>query len=168
MASYRNWPDAPDHISIGDVLGVGSVAEVRSCVYKGSSLPLAVKCIDWKSFQKLSKRSKVKMLESEMAILKLVDHPNILKLYDICVSTSGNVFIVAEKATGGELYDYIDQEGPLDFENAIRVFSQVALAVSYLHSLLIAHRDLKVGMPKLTAWPSVMAWFYLTLFIPCS
>jgi MAP/microtubule affinity-regulating kinase len=75
--------------------------------------------------------------------MKLLYHPNIVKLYEV-VETKSTVFLVMEYASGGELYDYLVVHGKLKEKDARVKFRQILSAVSYCHKKKVIHRDLKV------------------------
>jgi len=75
--------------------------------------------------------------------MKLVDHPNILKLYDVW-ETSSSLYLILEYVQGGELFDYLCSEGRRPTHEALDYFQQIICAVDYCHQFNIAHRDLKL------------------------
>ncbi|KAG6335728.1 hypothetical protein ID866_3352 [Astraeus odoratus] len=81
-------------------------------------------------------------VEREIVIMKLIDHPNILRLYDVW-ETSSDLYLILEYAEGGELFDHICNHGPLSTAEALHYFQQIIFAVDYCHRFNIAHRDLK-------------------------
>jgi serine/threonine-protein kinase HSL1, negative regulator of Swe1 kinase len=81
-------------------------------------------------------------LEREIVIMKLIDHPNILRLYDVW-ETSSELYLILEYAEGGELFDYLCDKGPLPRSEALSHFQQIITALHYCHRFNIAHRDLK-------------------------
>lgn len=81
-------------------------------------------------------------LANEMAILRVVDHPNILRLLDV-VDHGDATYLVTEYISGGELFGYIVERGHLPEAEAIELFAQIVSAVASFHSRLIIHRDLK-------------------------
>lgn len=81
-------------------------------------------------------------LEREIVIMKLIDHPNILRLYDVW-ETSSELYLILEYAEGGELFDYLCDRGPLPRSEALSHFQQIIMALHYCHRFNIAHRDLK-------------------------
>ena len=74
--------------------------------------------------------------------MKLTDHPNILRLYDVW-ETSTELYLILEYVQGGELFDHIVSKGRLAADEGARYFQQVISAVEYFHRFDIAHRDLK-------------------------
>lgn len=81
-------------------------------------------------------------IEREIVIMKLIDHPNVLKLYDVW-ETSGELFLIMEYVPGGELFDYLVKRGRLPELEALQYFQQIIHAVDYCHRFNICHRDLK-------------------------
>lgn len=81
-------------------------------------------------------------LEREIVIMKLIDHPNVMRLYDVW-ETAGELYLVLEYVAGGELFDYICERGRLPAEEALDYFQQLMAAIDYCHRFNIAHRDLK-------------------------
>ncbi len=71
-----------------------------------------------------------------------LSHPNIVNVYD--VGEEGNIhFIVMELIDGKSLSQVIEEEGRLDYKEAISITKQVASALSLAHSNQIIHRDVK-------------------------
>lgn len=81
-------------------------------------------------------------LEREIVVMKLIDHPNIMHLYDVW-ETSGELYLILEYVEGGELFDYICEKGRLPPDEALDYFQQLMDALDYCHKLNVAHRDLK-------------------------
>lgn len=81
-------------------------------------------------------------IEREIVIMKLIDHPNIMRLYDVW-ETSTELYLILEYVEGGELFDYLCSKGRLSSFEALTYFQQIISAVDYCHRLNIAHRDLK-------------------------
>lgn len=79
------------------------------------------------------------LLEKEVAILKMVQHPHIVSLTDIYY-TAHNCYIVTEFCEGGSLQTQLDHHLPVDWPRAA---SQVTAALRYLASKHIIHRDIK-------------------------
>ncbi|KAF9453554.1 Pkinase-domain-containing protein, partial [Macrolepiota fuliginosa MF-IS2] len=81
-------------------------------------------------------------VEREIVVMKLINHPNIMHLYDVW-ETSTHLYLVLEYIQGGELFDHICKHGPLPITEALKYFHQIIGAVDYFHRFNIAHRDLK-------------------------
>lgn len=81
-------------------------------------------------------------IEREIIIMKLLNHKNVLRLYDVW-ETEKALYLVLEYVEGGELFDLLVDSGPLPEQTAVGFFSQIVLGALYCHSLGICHRDLK-------------------------
>src|SRR6266404_5944649 len=81
-------------------------------------------------------------IEREIVIMKLIDHPNIMRLYDVW-ETSTELYLILEYVEGGELFDYLCKRGRLSTPEALGYFQQIIAAINYCHHFNIAHRDLK-------------------------
>lgn len=98
----ENKGNIKDFYKISSCIGRGAYGEVRKCLHKETKALRAVKIINKKY---LPEDQKAKFL-SEIDILKQLDHPNILKLYEF-FKDSKRYFLVTELCTGGELFDKI-------------------------------------------------------------
>ena len=78
----------------------------------------------------------------EIDILKTMDHPNIVRLFEVYQDPK-RYFIVTEHCSGGELFDQIIKRPYYSERDAAVILKQVLSAVSYCHSMKIVHRDLK-------------------------
>lgn len=81
----------------------------------------------------------------EISVLQMVDHPNVIKLYEY-LEDDKNLYLILEYCSGGELFDRLHAQRDArysEIEAAKLIFRMVA-AVSYLHHLGISHRDLKL------------------------
>ncbi|KAK0615794.1 hypothetical protein B0T17DRAFT_496622 [Bombardia bombarda] len=81
-------------------------------------------------------------IEREIAILKLIQHPNIIELVDIWENRS-EIYMVTEYIEKGDMFAFINWRGCLGEEEAIFYFRQVMRALDYCHTFGICHRDLK-------------------------
>lgn len=84
---------------------------------------------------------RVKLL-NEIEILKQLDHPNILKLFEF-FQDQKRFFLVTEFCNGGELFDKIAEEQYFSETDAAKIIKQILSAVNYCHQRSIVHRDLK-------------------------
>jgi serine/threonine protein kinase len=81
-------------------------------------------------------------LEREIVIMKLLDHPNIVRLYDVW-ENSNELYLIMEYVEGGELFKYIHEHGKLEEIEVVHLFRQIIAALLYCHRIRIHHRDLK-------------------------
>ncbi|CAK4031664.1 serine threonine- kinase HSL1 [Lecanosticta acicola] len=81
-------------------------------------------------------------LEREIAVMKLLEHPNIVRLFDVWENRN-ELYLIMEYVDGGELFHYVDERKGLPEDETIYVFRQIVSALLYCHRLLICHRDLK-------------------------
>jgi len=119
------------------VLGQGYFAVVKVGILKVTGDKVAIKFVNKKLVEKPEN------LKTETSLLQMVDHPNIVKLIDIC-DTKDTLFIIMELMEGGELYDEIVKRKHFTEKDASFIMYQLFLALEYLHKKGIVHRDLKL------------------------
>jgi len=119
-------------------IGSGAFSKVYKARHK---LSKTIRCVKKLSKKDLSEEEKTKLVE-EVAILKTLDHPNILKVLEF-YQNDKYFFIVTEFLEGGELFDRIMECNSFSEEGATNVMEQILSAVLYLHKHDFIHRDLK-------------------------
>ncbi|KAI8840730.1 Ser/Thr protein kinase PAR-1Balpha splicing variant [Chytriomyces cf. hyalinus JEL632] len=119
-------------------VGEGNFAKVKLAKHKLTGAEVAIKVIDKTTLDE----KKLGKLYREVRIMKMLNHPNIVKLYEV-VETKYTVFLVMEYASGGELYDYLVVHGKMKEKEARAKFRQILSAVNYCHKKRVIHRDLK-------------------------
>merc|ERR1719460_1151030 len=117
-------------------LGEGSYGSVCKAKNKLSNAERAVKTISKAQMKNISR------FKQEIAIMKLMDHPNIIKLYE-SFEDHRNIYLVMELCSGGELFDRIIDAGHFTEVQAAIVMQQIFRAMYYMHENSICHRDLK-------------------------
>jgi calcium-dependent protein kinase len=122
------------------LLGEGSFGKVFKVSHKISKVVRAMKIINKAKASMGSEDEKA--LINEINILKSLDHPNILKVYEF-FNTPRRLFIITELCTGGELFDKITQDKFFDEKLSAHIMRQLLSAVQFCHSNGIIHRDLK-------------------------
>ncbi|KAG1735544.1 Pkinase-domain-containing protein [Suillus lakei] len=133
---------------VGRTIGKGSSGRVRIARHSKTGQYAAVKIVSknmlMNSITKLADSAEHMLLsiEREIVIMKLIDHPNIMRLYDVW-ETSSELYLILEYVEGGELFDYLCNKGRLSTFEALDYFQQIISAIDYCHRLNIAHRDLK-------------------------
>ncbi|KAJ3096413.1 hypothetical protein HDU97_005910 [Phlyctochytrium planicorne] len=120
-------------------IGEGSYGKVKLAVDCKTRKKVALKIIHKSTIRKAKH---IKRVTREVRILKLLNHPNIVKLYDF-VETEKDIVLVMEYVGGGELFDVIVMHKKFSEKTARRVFRQLLSAVDYCHKSSVIHRDLK-------------------------
>ena len=125
--------------SVGRSLGTGAFGEVRFCTHLNTNSRRAVKI--FKKDELISTYSQ-KKFKKEIDILKALDHPNIVKVYEF-FEDSSMFYIVMEHCRGGELFDDIMKSKIYSEYECSQIMRQLFSCISYLHSINVVHRDLK-------------------------
>ncbi|WFD19188.1 Transcription factor [Malassezia caprae] len=149
----RHYNDPPNvgPWKLGKLIGQGASGRVRLAMHSRTQQMAAVKIIPKQmlinsrmSLRDLSaKQDKLTLgIEREIVIMKLIEHPNLLGLWDV-YETSKELFLVMEYVAGGELFDFLVARGRLPPNEARMYFRQIIFGVDYCHTFSICHRDLK-------------------------
>ncbi|KAJ3336446.1 MAP/microtubule affinity-regulating kinase 3 [Gonapodya sp. JEL0774] len=144
----RRLTKQPSTLSVGmydfvENLGQGNFAKVKLAIHSltGQKVPLSPVAVKIISKDKLDPAT-AKKLFREVRIMKMLNHPHIVKLYEV-IDTPKELYLVMEYAPGGEIFDYLVAHGRMKEKDARRTFRQIVSAVSYCHHLHVVHRDLK-------------------------
>ncbi|UKZ76693.1 hypothetical protein TrVFT333_004402 [Trichoderma virens FT-333] len=167
--SRKNYKTHIGPWQLGKTLGKGSSARVRLCRHSITKQLAAVKIVNrrmaylvqdsslaalskWdSSLPEVNGEMRVPVsIEREVAILKLIEHPNIMKLYDIWENRS-EIYLILEYIDQGDLFTFINTKGRLSEEVAVYFFRQMISAIAYCHSFNVCHRDLKPENILITA-----------------
>ena len=123
-----------------DEIGSGGFAKVVKGIHIPTGEKVAVKIMD--KIQLFADPLNLRRVKTEISILKLVRHKNIIKLYEV-IETPQKIYLIMEYCEGGELFDYIVQKQHLTERQACAFFHEIIDALEYLHSINIVHRDIK-------------------------
>ena len=124
---------------LGRNIGSGTFCKVRLGTHQLTGKKVAVKILNKKKLKKMEMGDKVR---TEIHILRLFEHPHIIRMYEV-IETAVDILTIIEYVPGGELFDYIVARGRLDEPEARHLFQQIISAVACCHSLMVVHRDLK-------------------------
>ncbi|XP_028316813.1 SNF-related serine/threonine-protein kinase-like [Gouania willdenowi] len=120
-------------------LGRGHFAVVKLARHVFTGEKVAVKVIDKTKLDPVARGH----LFQEVRCMKMVQHPNVVRLYEV-IDTATKLYLILELGDGGDMYDCImKHEGGLSEEVAKCYFAQIVHAISYCHRLHVVHRDLK-------------------------
>ncbi|KAI7896652.1 kinase-like domain-containing protein [Mucor mucedo] len=127
---------------VGKTLGKGASGRVKLGVHRHTGEQVAIKII---SKAHLAANPAIeKAVRREIAIMKLIHHPNVMSLIDVIDDpASSDLYLILEYVEGGELFEYLVSKGRLGEAEARHHFQQIILGLDYCHHHLICHRDLK-------------------------
>ncbi|KAK7903902.1 hypothetical protein WMY93_016509 [Mugilogobius chulae] len=138
----RNAEDPqPPHVGnyrLLKTIGKGNFAKVKLARHILTGREVAIKIIDKTQLNPNS----LQKLFREVRIMKILNHPNIVKLFEV-IETERTLYLVMEYASGGEVFDYLVAHGRMKEKEARAKFRQIVSAVQYCHQKHIVHRDLK-------------------------
>jgi len=121
-----------------EILGEGTVGTVKRATSKDKKEEFAVKVVRTRDMELLLN------LKNEFSNLKRLDHPNIVKVFELHYDPkTAKVYIVQELVKGREMLEMLQELGAYSEKDASHVFTQILNAIEFLHSQGITHRDLK-------------------------
>lgn len=121
-------------------IGSGGFASVYKCKNIRYNEIFCVKIIE---LPEDAKKSLSLSFDSEFQTLVKIIHPNIISIFDHFQSDHC-LYLILEYCPNGSIADLITKNGgPLEFQQLIDLFRQILQAISYIHSIGIAHRDIK-------------------------
>ncbi|CAF0824075.1 unnamed protein product [Adineta steineri] len=119
-------------------LGKGQTGLVKLGVHYVTGDKVAIKIVNREALSE----SVLLKVEREIAIMKLIEHPHVLRIHDVYESRK-YLYLILEHVAGGELFDYLVKKGRLTPKEARKFFRQIISALDFCHSHMICHRDLK-------------------------
>ncbi|XP_062858308.1 MAP/microtubule affinity-regulating kinase 3 isoform X3 [Trichomycterus rosablanca] len=140
-SSIASCADDQPHIGnyrLLKTIGKGNFAKVKLARHILTGREVAIKIIDKTQLNPTS----LQKLFREVRIMKILNHPNIVKLFEV-IETEKTLYLVMEYASGGEVFDYLVAHGRMKEKEARAKFRQIVSAVQYCHQKHIVHRDLK-------------------------
>ena len=128
-----------DIYEVKQKLGNGKFGLVKLGINKQTNQKVAIKIMSKKQMN----TSDLELVRTEIEILKICQHPNIIKLYDI-FENENYYYIIMEYCSGGDLFSFLERhQFKLKEELASKIMHKICAAIYYIHSYGICHRDLK-------------------------
>ncbi|EAX91875.1 CAMK family protein kinase [Trichomonas vaginalis G3] len=121
-------------------LGSGTTGKVKLAERIDDREKFAIKIVKKAFFD--AKPDIQRKIRREIALMRFLDHPHLLKLEEVCESPR-HLYIVMEYAPNGELFDFLVSRRSISPERALKFFHQIIYGLEYLHVHGFCHRDLK-------------------------
>ncbi len=133
------YADLTDIYEVKEKLGNGKFGLVRLGIHKSTGKKTAIKIMSKKDMN----NQDLELLKTEIEILKISQHPHIIRLIDVFENVDF-VYVIMEYCSGGDLFSYIETRGfRLAEQQACQIIHKLCTSIYYIHSYGIAHRDLK-------------------------
>ena len=136
---------------IGECVGKGASGHVKIARHRRTGQLAAIKILplDFVFGSRTSlntrqaKAEKQRLgIDREIIMMKLMNHPNIMRIYDVYEGDK-ELYLILEYIEGGELFDFLVNRGKLPPLDALAYFKQIIYGLNYAHAFSIIHRDLK-------------------------
>ncbi|CAF0893466.1 unnamed protein product [Rotaria sordida] len=137
IVTIKKNKSVTDEYELMEILGRGKFGEVKKCRERSTQHLLAAKFI-----QLNKEQDRIEAL-NEIEIMKALQHPRLLQLYD-AFETKGNICLIMELISGGELFERVIDDGFILTERLCELYMmQICEGVSFMHSCNIVHLDMK-------------------------
>ena len=143
-----DYPDDAKFVGpwiIGECVGKGASGHVKIARHRRTGQLAAVKILPMAQNDLASQAKSEKQrlgIDREITMMKLMDHPNIMRIYDVYEGEK-ELYLILEYVEGGELFDFLVNRGKLPPLEALGYFKQIVYGLNYAHTFSIIHRDLK-------------------------
>ncbi|KAI0739066.1 hypothetical protein C8Q80DRAFT_228157 [Daedaleopsis nitida] len=148
------YPDDAKYVGpwmLGECVGKGASGRVKIARHRRTGQLAAVKILPLQPFlssrtntsNAQAKAEKQRLgIDREIIMMKLMNHPNIMRIYDVYEGDK-ELYLILEYVEGGELFDFLVNRGRLPPAEALAYFKQIVYGLNYAHTFSIIHRDLK-------------------------
>mmetsp|Transcript_65315 Transcript_65315/g.121756 ORF Transcript_65315/g.121756 Transcript_65315/m.121756 type:complete len:743 (-) Transcript_65315:107-2335(-) len=127
------------HYILGKTIGEGTFGKVKVGNHILTGEKVAVKILEK---ERIVDVADVGRVAREIHILKLIQHPHVIRLFEI-IETPRQLYLIMEYCSGGELFDLIVASGRVQERDACAFFQQILAGVEQIHRKNVVHRDLK-------------------------
>ncbi len=145
MKGVLEWYDISEKI-----LGTGFFGSVKLATHRLSRVSVAIKTLKKKQYNDCG----MDYPPRETQLMTHLRHPNIVRFFHSIV-TDDAVYLILEKVSGGDLFDYVSQQERLSEKESRHFMRQIVSAVDFLHRSGVVHRDLKPENILLDAYGNV-------------
>ena len=139
MNEKNNVKNLIDEYILLETIGEGTFGKVKLAIHKKTNQEVAIKIFEKKKF--FSSKDII-YFQKEISILKKLNHPNIINIYNI-IENDTHFYIIMEYASKGDLFKYIVNRKRLDEKEAAYFYCQLIYGLEFIHKNNISHRDLK-------------------------
>lgn len=148
-SQYKIWiaklKQATEYTNLTDIydvyqrLGNGKFGLVKLGIHKQTGKKVAIKIMSKQDMD----LDDLELVRTEIEILKICQHPNIIHLYEVFENVD-YFYIIMEYCEGGDLFSYLEKRNfILPEDKACRIIYKMCTALFYIHSYGIIHRDIK-------------------------
>ena len=139
LKTATEYTNLTDIYKIGEKVGNGKFGLIKLGINKKTNQKVAIKIMSKKDMT----TQDLELVRTEIEILKICQHPNIIQLYEVFENLD-YFYIIMEYCPGGDLFSYLeDRNFHLPEPLACKFMHKMCAAIYYIHSYGIAHRDLK-------------------------
>ena len=133
------YTNLTDIYEIKEQVGNGKFGLIKIGINKKTRKQVAIKIMSKKDMT----NQDLELVRTEIEILKICQHPNIIQLYDVFENIN-YFYIIMEYCSGGDLFSYLEKRNfRLPENQACKFMHKMCAAIYYIHQYGIAHRDLK-------------------------
>jgi DNA-binding NarL/FixJ family response regulator/tRNA A-37 threonylcarbamoyl transferase component Bud32 len=129
-----------DRYVVEGVLGTGGMSRVYRAKHLLMDKPVAIKVLH---HHLMGDKVALTRFQQEAKTVSVLNHPNIVRVFDFGLSEFGQPFLVMDYIQGEDLESVILENNALDPDRAVRIFSKVLEGLSAAHAKRVIHRDLK-------------------------
>ena len=141
LKNITNYEKTEDLYIIKNEIGNGKFSKVYLGIEKKTNRKVAIKRVQKDNLSE----DDLDLIKTEIDILKVCQHPNVIKLYNI-IETSKTIEIIMEYCPGDNLYYYLSKRNfIIKEEEIVKIIHKISTAVFTMHNLGIIHRDLKLS-----------------------
>ena len=142
--SYNKYPESKIFFyKFGRTIGQGSFGKVNIGLHILTGRVVAIKSFKKESNIEKNNKDNIYKIINEKNLMKDLDYKNVIKILDY-FEDKNYIFIVMEYINGGNLYSLLKKRRKLQEKTAKLIFKQIILALKYIHSRNIVHRDIKL------------------------